>query len=164
LFGCERSLVSKSLQDLANIDYDEVEKKPNAKKLVYKKIIRRNVWENADRQINERYDKNGDKYTTKDRIPKNTRNEAPLTEFVREKTKTRRNLIISTYSGDKTVESEAQEIYQEILDIVQANSPASLPVSSGRKVVYESEPVGILKQKHVEQPGISSKKPARRYY
>jgi hypothetical protein len=174
LFNGETSLVSKSLIDLSNIDCDEVEKKQNVKKSVYKNIRQCDIWENADRQIKDCYDKNGDKNVTKDRNPKNTLNKAPLTEFFREKTKTRRNFKEQSkmYSEDKTIESEALEIYQEILDIVNANSPASLPVSREKKVGYGELPVGILpvgilKQKHVEQPGherISSKKPARRYY
>ena len=34
------------------------------------------------------------------------------------------------------VENEAQQIYREILEVVQANSPSSLPVRRGRMVGY----------------------------
>ena len=87
------------------------------------------------------------------------RNRPPVAEFMKEITKAneedilkrkqreRYRLYIDDVFIDNTeediVENEAQQIYREILEVVQANSPSSLTVSRARMVGYGE---------HSEQP------------
>ena len=67
---------------------------------------------------------------------------------------------IYNFDEAKTVEKEADEIYREILNVVQANSPTSLLVSRGRMVGFgkqseyrRRQPTNVRKIKDVQTPG-----------
>ena len=68
-------------------------------------------------------------------------------------------------SEENTLESEAEQIYQELLEIVKTNSSTSNPVRGVRKHWCWEEPVGILKNKNTKNDGEnsgSSKQPSKR--
>ena len=140
--------------DIPETDYDETEDKFSIINPVHNNIKQRDLWGNACRQSND----NGGilKYAQK-KLPTNTirealRNRPPVSEFIKEITKAneednvkriqreRERLYIDDVFNDITKEdineNEAQQIYREILEVVQANSPSSLPVSRGRMVGY----------------------------
>jgi hypothetical protein len=73
-------------------------------------------------------------------------------------------------SEEKTLECEAEQIYQELLKIVKTNSSTLNPViSAGKHWCWEEpvgilreEPVGILKNKDTKNDIGSSKEPGKR--
>ena len=145
---------SKNMLNVAETDYDETEDKFSIINPVHNNMRQRDLWGNACRQSND----NGGilKYARK-KLPTNTikealRNRTPVSDFIKEITKANEEdnlkrreresdrLYIDDVFTDMTenyiVENEAQQIYQEILEVVQAKSPSSLPVSRGRMVGY----------------------------
>ena len=150
--------ISKNLlnvaPDIPETDYEESDEKVSNIEPSYQNIKQRDLWENACRQNND----NGVILNcAQKKMPTNTlksalRNRPPVAEFIKEITKAnakddvkrrqreRDRLYNDDVFTDNTeediVENEAQQIYREILEVVQANSPSSLPVSRGRMVGY----------------------------
>ena len=150
--------ISKNLlnvaPDIPETDYEESDEKLSNIEPSYQNIKQRDLWENACRQNND----NGVLLKcAQKKMPTNTlksalRNRPPVAEFIKEITKAnakddvkrrqreRDRLYNDDVFTDNTeediVENEAQQIYREILEVVQANSPSSLPVSRGRMVGY----------------------------
>jgi len=148
LFKNEPLCGSKSLHDLTNIDYNEIVGKYHVKRPAIKLS---DIWSNRPSRNTGNIpvdQKQKAKHSGKDTV-----NRFYVTQFVREKEnapKKQKKIVKKTQnainSDEKTLEREAQEIYQEILETVKKYSLASPVVSE------LGEPVGILKNKNKERP------------
>jgi len=148
LFKNEPLCGSKSLHDLTNIDYNEIVGKYHVKRPAIKLS---DIWSN--RPSRNTGNKPVDQKQKAKHSEKDTVNRFYVTQFVREKEnapKKQKKIVKKTQnainSDEKTLEREAQEIYQEILETVKKYSLASPVVSE------LGEPVGILKNKNKERP------------
>lgn len=138
--------------EIPEVDYDESDDKLSVIDTAHGNLSQRDLWSNACRQNTNnggilKYEQN--------KLPTNTlkealRNRAPVAEFIREITKANEEDIVNrkqrererlcvhgVFTEDDIVENENEQIYREILEVVQANSPSSLPVSRGRMVGEE---------------------------
>ena len=141
----------KAAPDIPETDYEE-ENDDNMLilKSVYKNVNPVDLWENAERHSNVKVD---DRKCTELKHPTNTLREAfkhrpPVTEYIKEITRANKENIEKrkqrehnklTNKDVEESENEAQQIYREILKVVGANSPTSLPVSRGSMVGFSEQ-------------------------
>jgi hypothetical protein len=168
----------KTGSNTSKADNEEKENKLLLIKPVYQNIHQVDLWENADRQPNNNDDVK--KYTDMKQLT-STLEEAlkqrpPVAEFIQNITKATKEDMEKSIQRErdelynykapndntesKTVEKAADEIYREILNVVQANSPTSLPVSRGRMVGFGKQfeyrirhPTNVRNIKDSETPG-----------
>ena len=145
LFKSATSWGSKSVQDLVNIDFDEVENDEYVKKSARKLS---DIWNHGPIKDGFKNSVDGNKVSEYSHAkPKHY-----VTEFVREnpkQTKQKNNIRKkrqnAMVSEEKTLESEAEQIYQELLEIVKTNS-SSHPVSGVGKHLCWEEPDGYFEK------------------
>ena len=145
-YNSEPSWVYESLlttaPDIPDTDYDESDSKPIVIEPFYINAKKNNVWENAKRHS---YNKEGNKKNATNTLKESLKYRPPVAEFVKEITKATEEDMKRKKKREKNrryqeeVETEAQQIYREILEVVKENSPASLPVSRGSMVGFGGE-------------------------
>ena len=119
-------------------------------KTVYTNVNQVDIWENADRQSDVKDDitKYAELKNTTNTLKEAFRNRPPVAEYIKEITRANKENIKKRQQRelDKLMnaavyddEDEAQQIYQEILQVVGANSPTSLPISRGSMAGYGTE-------------------------
>ena len=144
----------KIAPNIPETEFKEKEDKLLIMKPVYQNINQVDLWENADRQTNNNAD-----VTKYEGIKKQTntlkealKNRPPVADFIEQITKANeedmekrkqreRDKMYNVYfpydnTEAKTGEKEADEIFRKILNVDQASSPTSLPISRGRMVGF----------------------------